>query len=407
MNELEPVDAESKPIDPQTIATLAPHYPIEDVLRLLRANRPAPAPVAPRAGFLDRFGAGLADIQSPGASGRAGDVFGANLLASAARGFGGNRVAARDAQLKAQMDAYTRANDARKQELAAQLTGVTKDYETRSTLAEKASSRTTKTNTDVTITPETARQYPRLKGLVGQPVSRSKYEDVVTEKPEKPADITDMNYKEVALGIHNNTLPPTIIGNRGTKEAMKVYAELQKLGDNLVVKQTEYAGLQKFYAGMNTEKTRTVRTTGTAALGALDKLQSLNDELDTVIKRSRVPIGNQAEFEVALHTGLLGPKAASLVQQVKAQTADARIMLGVIYGGGYAPNDAQVKQAIENLNAYWAPTTIRGAIGLGKSNITQRLNALNESQAFVPPGATNYQNLQPAQGKAIPQEWLK
>jgi hypothetical protein len=138
MNELEPVDAESEPIDPQTIATLAPHYPIEDVLRLIRGARPGPAPVAPRAGFLDRLGAGLADIQSPGAGGRAGDVFGANLIASAARGFGGNRVAARDAQLKAQMDAYTQTNDAKKQELAAQLTGVTKDYETQRGAAENA-----------------------------------------------------------------------------------------------------------------------------------------------------------------------------------------------------------------------------------------------------------------------------
>jgi len=138
MNDLDPTAPEAEPIDPQTIATLAPHYPIEDVLRLLRASRPGPAPVAPRAGFLDRFGAGLADIQSPGASGRAGDVFGANLIASAARGFGGNRVAARDQALKAQMDAYTQTNDAKKQELAAQLTGVTKDYETQRGAAETA-----------------------------------------------------------------------------------------------------------------------------------------------------------------------------------------------------------------------------------------------------------------------------
>lgn len=105
-----------------------PKYDTARVLELLRAAQPGPPPVAPRPGFLDRLGAGLANLQAP-AGGRAGDEFGANLLAGAGRAFGGNRVATREAELKRQMDEYERGKALKSSEAQAQIMGLNKDYD--------------------------------------------------------------------------------------------------------------------------------------------------------------------------------------------------------------------------------------------------------------------------------------
>lgn len=406
----------------QLVSQTAPKYPIDQMLQVIRASQPGPAPVAPRQGFLDRFAEGLANIQAPGDTGNAGDVFGAHLLAGAARSFGGARTAANAAALKGQMDQYNADTATKKAEAQAQLAGLSTDYATRSKMASEAArtlathryAKPEKPSTDIMVTPDVAKQYPRLRGFVNQKVSRGTYEGVVAEKPEKvnPAEAqANMSAQEMARGIHEGTIPPTAIGNRATKQAMAVYAELHRLGDNLVVKQTEYSGLQKFYATQNSQQAVRARTSGATAIGALDKLQNLNDQLDKELKglRTPIPIANKLAFDTALNTGLLGPKIASLVQKIRAQTGDATIYLQGVYGGGFAPTDPQLEQAVHNLNAYWSPEVLRGAIDLGKSNVYQRLNALNDAQALVPPGANNYQQLQPnsAGGTEGSVQWVR
>ena len=119
---------------------LAPteNYPIEKVLELLRSAQPGPAPAPPRAGFLDRLGAGLANIQSPGASGRPGDVFAANLMSGFGQSFGGQRTQAREEAFKRQMADYERAKAQKATEVQAQLGAVENDFETRRTKSSDA-----------------------------------------------------------------------------------------------------------------------------------------------------------------------------------------------------------------------------------------------------------------------------
>lgn len=163
-----------------------PAYPIEEVLALLRQAQPAPPPVAPRPGFLDRLGAGLASVQPPGGGGRAGDVFGANFLAGAARGFGGNRVAQRDADLRQQMDTYERGKSQKALETQAQIGALGQNYQAgvASSLKKTAPQKDEKPR--VTITPGMAKRYARFRGLEGQSLTRDKYEDVVTAAPPTP-----------------------------------------------------------------------------------------------------------------------------------------------------------------------------------------------------------------------------
>ena len=119
---------------------LAPteNYPIEKVLELLRSAQPGPAPAPPRAGFLDRLGAGLANIQSPGASGRPGDVFAANLMSGFGQSFGGQRTQAREEAFKRQMADYERSKAQKATEVQAQLGAVENDFETRRTKSSDA-----------------------------------------------------------------------------------------------------------------------------------------------------------------------------------------------------------------------------------------------------------------------------
>lgn len=123
-----------------TVAPLddeVPAYDVERALQILRNAHPGPAPVAPAPGFLDRLGAGLANLQA-GPAGRGGDAFGANLIAGFGQSFGGGRVAARDAALKAQMDEYERKKAMAATEGHVRLKALDTDYQTRGEKAKEA-----------------------------------------------------------------------------------------------------------------------------------------------------------------------------------------------------------------------------------------------------------------------------
>lgn len=225
-------------VDPAYVNSLvsktAPAYPTDKIISLIRAGKPGPAPVAPRPGFLDRLAAGLANVQSPGGEGHAGDVFGANLLAGAARSFGGARVAGRAADLKAQMDQYNSDTAEKQAESRAGITGLTTDYATRSKLAEDAANHPMKgPSTDHVVTADDAKLNPRLKGLVGQPMSRSQYQSVITEKPDAAATDSPLSNDAidalVQLKLQGGTDPTFGMGKAGVGNKVRFYNRLGEI----------------------------------------------------------------------------------------------------------------------------------------------------------------------------------
>lgn len=182
------------------------------------------------------------------------------------------------------------------------------------------------------------------------------------------------NAQEIGDAIISGQQAPDLKGMY--RQGPQIRAYLSRQGFDLAGAQREWAATQKHIATMNGQQQERLRQAVDFTSHSVDTIQNLYDDWKAVGAQSGIKAFNKASLAVAKN---LPGDAGAAAQALEAQIGDLTAELGNVYMGGNSPTDHALQLAGQNLSADWNEQTFKKAIGLIKTNLKLRANAMNNS----------------------------
>lgn len=180
--------------------------------------------------------------------------------------------------------------------------------------------------------------------------------------------------KLVAQGIMEGKQPPTLAGLY--RNGLRVRAELQKQGYDLMGAQRDWAATQKHMATMNGPQQERLRQAITFTSDSVDNIDKLYDEWNALGRSGPFKLFNKATLAAAKH---MGGKAGEIATALDTQINDLTSELGTVYAGGNTSTDHSLSLASSNLKGEWDEPTFKRAVGQIRTNVRMRRNSINTS----------------------------
>jgi hypothetical protein len=189
----------------------------------------------------------------------------------------------------------------------------------------------------------------------------------------------------IADAIARGDLPPALTPYRSNASA--VAAALARRGINVSEQQMNFDAEKKAISSLNsTQQVRLRQTMGTLD-HSLDKLDEVYKKWTQVGPKSGFRTLNRAALAAAQQmpgeTGAVAQELTTLINDLTAETAQ-------IYMGGNSPTDHALKLASENLKADWNDETFKRLLGLMRTQLKFRRQAMGEIRASGTRGDNQY-----------------
>lgn len=183
--------------------------------------------------------------------------------------------------------------------------------------------------------------------------------------------------KDIAAGIADGTLPPTLATQGNAKERFAIAATLKRTGVNLSSLISNWLGTQRAIASLNSNQQIRLVENIDKASDSLDKVDTLNQQLTQAMPRGQFKTFNRAALAVA-KSGAWGQQAAQAANLLEGQIADLTAEIANVYMGGNSPTDHGLELASKNLNSSWDQTTLTSAINQARYNLNLAQNSRND-----------------------------
>jgi hypothetical protein len=189
----------------------------------------------------------------------------------------------------------------------------------------------------------------------------------------------------IADAIARGDLPPNLAPYRSNASA--VAASLARKGINVSEQQMNFSAEQKAVSSLNsTQQVRLRQTMGTLD-HSLNKLEEVYGRWQKLGPASGFRKFNKAALaaaqQVGGETGATAQELTTLINDLTAEVAN-------VYMGGNSPTDHALKLAGENLKADWNEETFKQLLGLMRTQMKFRRQAMDEVGAAGTRGENQY-----------------
>lgn len=191
--------------------------------------------------------------------------------------------------------------------------------------------------------------------------------------------------KSVAQSIIEGQVPPDPTGFSRGQWGMIVGA-VRDLDPkfNLMKSGLDYRGVAQHVRTLNQGQQLRLRQNAQNAMVTAGYIRDLIQEIrQAAPARTPVTVLNRAQLN-AIKNGAYGPQAADAATRLEAQIAAWRLEMANVYSGGYAAQEAHLKEANHLIDPNWSLNRIEAGLGIGERDTNIRLNAVNEAGAVTP-----------------------
>jgi hypothetical protein len=189
----------------------------------------------------------------------------------------------------------------------------------------------------------------------------------------------------VAQGIVEGTVAPDPTGfSRGQWGA--IVGQVRKIDPkfNTMKAGLDYHGVRQFVRTLNQGQQVQLRQRAQNAMVTADFINELVGEIQrNAPPRTPVTVANRMQLN-AIKNGAWGPGAADAATKLEGQIAAWRLEMAAVYSGGYAPQEAHLKEASHLIDPNWSLNRIQAGLLIGRRDTNIRLNAVNEVGAMGP-----------------------
>lgn len=189
----------------------------------------------------------------------------------------------------------------------------------------------------------------------------------------------------VAQSILEGKVPPDPTGFSRGQWGM-IVGEARKLDPNfnLMKAGLDYKGVAQQVRTLNQGQQLRLRQNAQNAMVTAGYIRDLIAEIrQAAPARMPVTVLNRAQLN-AIKNGAYGPDAANAATRLEAQIAAWRLEMANVYSGGYAAQEAHLKEANHLIDPNWSLNRIEAGLGIGERDTNIRLNAVNEAGAVTP-----------------------
>lgn len=165
-----------------------------------------------------------------------------------------------------------------------------------------------------------------------------------------------------------------------------IVGEVRKLDPkfNLMKAGLDYRGVRQYVQTLNQGQQLRLRQNAQNATVTAGYIRDLIQEIrQAAPPRTPVTALNRAQLG-AIKNGAYGPAAADAATRLEAQIAAWRLEMANVYSGGYAAQEAHLKEANHLIDPNWSLNRIEAGLGIGERDTNIRLNAVNEAGAMGP-----------------------
>jgi len=205
--------------------------------------------------------------------------------------------------------------------------------------------------------------------------------------------------KDIASGIADGTLPPTLATQGNAKERFGIAAQLKRNGINLSKLISNWLGTQRAITSLNSNQQIRLVENIDKASDSLDKVEELNQQLTAAMPRGKYKTLNRAALAVA-KSGAWGQPAAQAANLLEGQIADLTAEMANVYMGGNSPTDHGLELAQKNLNSSWDEVTLSAAIQQARYNLNLAQNSRNDLLGQMGVTSTQFGNTTPPTDQA-------
>lgn len=190
--------------------------------------------------------------------------------------------------------------------------------------------------------------------------------------------------KVVADAIINGTQPPDY--KHTYKNGFPLRAELSRRGFDFATANQEWQAVGRNIATMNGPQQTRMRQSISSAYDQLGNIENLYGEWKKLAPVSGFKAFNRATLGAAKQTG---GEVGAVAHALEASINDLIEAVGNVYMGGNTPTDKAFQLAASNLKADWDEPSFNKAVGLIRTNLTYRDNAIKHTTPIVPGGGSN------------------
>ncbi|MFZ2196861.1 MAG: hypothetical protein WAV13_03945 [Thermodesulfovibrionales bacterium] len=180
----------------------------------------------------------------------------------------------------------------------------------------------------------------------------------------------------IADGIIKGEIPPNLSPFRSN--ASGVAARLSRKGYNLSEQQLNFSAEQKAISSLNSTQQVRLRQTMDTLDHSLDKLEEVYGRWSVLGPKSGFRKFNKAALAAAQQ---VGGETGATAQELQTLINDLTAEVASIYMGGNTPTDHALKLAGENLKADWNQETFTKLLGLLRTQLRFRKNAMDNVRA--------------------------
>lgn len=231
------------------------------------------------------------------------------------------------------------------------------------------------------------------------------YLDLATRKASEPVGGA-LPYSPTVEGIYEGTFPPTMLSTtRPTKYSIGLSNEMRNAHPDFNVTKAlmQYNAVAKQVQGLNSTQMVNLQQRIATAEPTLENVKALNEQLKGMIPRTAITKVNQVGLGAVLN-GAYGRDAQQLASQLQTQIGILKTEVPTILNGGYAPLEANYRQADKMIDAAWGPDRIDNGVSTIKLDMNWRKAAMGQTSATLPQGfgaAPNPYGGQPGQAAPV------
>jgi hypothetical protein len=221
-----------------------------------------------------------------------------------------------------------------------------------------------------------------------------RYLDLAERRINEPRPGEALDYGPTIEGIYDGTLPPTaLVTTRPTKYSIGLSNELKRAHPDFNATRAilQYNATARQVQGLNSTQMVNLQQRIKTARPTLENVRALNQQLVGLIPRADITKLNQGGLGLALN-GAFGREAQAVASQLQTQIGILKTEVPTILNGGYAPLEANYRQADKMIDTAWGPSRIENGIHTIELDLNWRENAMGQTQPTVPQGFGGFPN---------------
>lgn len=210
-------------------------------------------------------------------------------------------------------------------------------------------------------------------------------EKVQASRPQGGATGQDFDPNAVAQAIRSGQIPPESTGfSRGQWGIIVGKLRQQDPKFSVTKAMLDWQGARQYVRSLNQGQQVRLRQNAQNAMTTASLIKELVNEIQQAAPpRTPVTAINRLQLN-SIKNGAYGPQAAEAATRLEAQIAAWRLEMANVYSGGYAAQEAHLKEANRLIDPNWSIGRILAGLDIGERDTNIRLNAVNEVGAVTP-----------------------